>query len=80
MEQASIPGHIPRRRDHSSLAVGGLRNRGYVLALEVILDLANLLATLDPPLPVSCSPVISQLVQRGPVACVIIFEFDITTN
>lgn len=79
-EQASISGHMPRTRNHLSLTVGGLRDGGYVLSFQVILNLANLLATPNPAFTESCSPVISQLVQRGPVACVIIFEFDVTPN
>lgn len=50
-----------------------------VLALQVVLDFANLLATLDPAVAVSFVTLPRQSVQGGPVNGVVIAEFHITT-
>lgn len=81
-ERASIQGIWTKSFAGRSLclSVGSLRGRGYVLALQVVLNLTNLLATLDPPFAVSLAALISQLVQSGPVGRVIIFELNIASN
>lgn len=51
-----------------------------VLALQVVLDLADLLATLDPAIAVGLVTLLRQLVQGGPVDGVIIAKFHITAD
>lgn len=70
---------------HSSLLASlslklGLRQVGNVLALQVVLKLADLLATLNPAFAVRLTSLVSQLVQSGPVGCMVVAEFDITTH
>lgn len=63
-----------------SLTIGSLRDRWDVFALQVIFDLANLFASLDPSFTVGLTTLISQLVQGWPIGGVVIFELDITSN
>lgn len=70
---------------HSSLFAGlglnlGLRQARDVLALQVVLELADLLTTLNPAFTVSLTSLVSQLVQSRPVGCMVVAEFDITTH
>lgn len=51
-----------------------------IFALEVVLKLSNLFATLDPALAVGFTPLLGQLVKGGPVDGVVVFEFDLTTH
>lgn len=57
-----------------------LRQAGNILALQVVLELADLLTTLNPALTVSLTSLVSQLVQSRPVGCMVVAEFDITTH
>lgn len=70
---------------HSSLFAGlglnlGLRQARNVLALQVVLEFADLLTTLNPAFTVSLTSLVSQLVQSRPVGCMVVPEFDITTH
>ena len=58
----------------------GLGQVGNVLALQVVLKLADLLATLNPAFTVRLTALFSQLVQSMPVGCMVVAEFDITTH
>lgn len=57
-----------------------LRRAGNILALEVVLKLANLLATLNPTLTLGFTALFSQLVQSGPVDKVVVLKLHITAN
>ena len=57
-----------------------LRQARNVLALQVVLKLADLLTTLNPAFTVSLTSLVSQLVQSRPVGCMVVAEFDITTH
>ena len=58
----------------------GLRQAGNVRTLQVVLELADLLAALNPAFTVSLTSLISQLVQGGPVRRMVVAEFDITAH
>lgn len=57
-----------------------LRRAGNILALEVVLKLANLLATLNPTLTLGFTALFSQLVQGGPVDEVVVLKLHITAD
>lgn len=70
---------------HSSLFAGlglnlSLRQARNVLALQVVLELADLLTILNPAFTVRLTSLVSQLVQSRPVGCMVVAEFDITTH
>lgn len=60
-----------------SLALGHARD---VLSLEVVLELADLLATLDPALSNQLTALFGQFVQSGPVDGVVVAELNVTTH
>lgn len=57
-----------------------LRRAGNILALEVVLKLANLFATLNPTLTLGFTALFSQLVQSGPVDEMVVLKLHITAN
>lgn len=70
-------------RSRLSLPVRGTPSLGHardILALEVILKFADLLATLDPALTVCLASLLSQLIQCRPVSRVVIAELNITAD
>lgn len=58
----------------------GLGHARDVLALEVVLKLADLLAALDPALTNHFASLFSQFVQSGPVDGVVVAELNVTTH
>jgi hypothetical protein len=58
----------------------GLRQARDVFTLQVVLELADQLATLNPAFTVSLTALFSQLVQCRPIGCMIVAELDITTH
>lgn len=60
-----------------SLGLGHARD---VFSLEVVLELADLLATLDPALANQLTTLFGQLIQSGPVDRVVVAELNITTH
>lgn len=57
-----------------------LRHTRDVFSLQIVFELADLLAALDPAFVVSRAALVGQLVQCEPVGRMVVTELDITTH